>query len=90
MIWATLLMLTFCIINIASYKGLVRFNFLLFFFKVLVIILDSRYTHAKPVLILPTLPAACRLHFHSLAAAILNCCSFLAALHLHLPDSNTA
>lgn len=38
-IWATVLMLSFCIINIASYKGLVRFNFVLFLFKVLVIIL---------------------------------------------------
>jgi len=39
MVWATILMLAFCIINIASYKGLVRFNFLLFLFKVVVIIL---------------------------------------------------
>ncbi len=37
--WATLLMLTFCIVNIVSYKGLVRFNFVLFFFKVIVIVL---------------------------------------------------
>jgi amino acid transporter len=39
MIWASALMLALCIINIASYKGLVRFNFVLFTFKVLVIIL---------------------------------------------------
>jgi amino acid transporter len=39
MVWATILMLSFCIINIASYKGLVRFNFVLFLFKVIVIIL---------------------------------------------------
>jgi amino acid transporter len=32
-------MLSFCIINVVSYKGLVRFNFLLFTFKVLVIFL---------------------------------------------------
>lgn len=38
-LWATLLMLTFCIINIVSFKGLVRFNFILFHFKVIVIIL---------------------------------------------------
>ncbi len=38
-VWATFLMLTFCIINIVSFKGLVRFNFVLFLFKVLVIIL---------------------------------------------------
>jgi amino acid transporter len=38
-IWAMLLMLGLCGINIASYKGLVRFNFLLFFFKVSVICL---------------------------------------------------
>ncbi len=37
--WATVLMLTFCIINIVSYKGLVRFNFTLFVFKIAVIIL---------------------------------------------------
>ncbi len=37
--WATVLMLSLCIINIASFKGLVRFNFVLFIFKVVVIIL---------------------------------------------------
>lgn len=37
--WATLMMLAFCVINIASFKGLVRFNFVLFTFKVLVIFL---------------------------------------------------
>jgi amino acid transporter len=36
--WATLLMLALCIINIASFKGLVRFNFLLFLFKVCMLI----------------------------------------------------
>ncbi len=39
MIWATILMLSFCIINIVSYKGLLRSNFLIFSFKVLVILL---------------------------------------------------
>lgn len=39
MMWATILMLALCFINIASFKGLVRFNFLLFAFKVAVIIL---------------------------------------------------
>lgn len=39
LIWATVLMLTFCMINIVSYKGLVRFNSALFFFKVMVIVL---------------------------------------------------
>lgn len=39
MIWATMLMITFCIINTASFKGLVRFNGILFFFKIAVIIL---------------------------------------------------
>lgn len=38
LIWATILMLAFCIINIVSYKGLMRFNFVLFSFKVFVII----------------------------------------------------
>lgn len=37
--WATLIMLLLCFINIASFKGLVRFNFLLFGFKILVILL---------------------------------------------------
>lgn len=37
--WATILMLGLCIINIASFKGLVRFNFILFLFKVCVIFL---------------------------------------------------
>lgn len=37
--WATLLMLALSIINIVSYKGLVRFNFILFLFKVAVILL---------------------------------------------------
>lgn len=39
MIWATILMLSFCIINAVSYKGLVRFNFIVFLFKILIIIL---------------------------------------------------
>ncbi len=38
LVWATILMLAFCIINAVSYKGLVRFNFVLFLFKVVVII----------------------------------------------------
>lgn len=37
--WATLLMLGLCFVNIASFKGLVRFNFILFIFKVFVILL---------------------------------------------------
>jgi amino acid transporter len=37
--WALILMLGLCVINIASFKGLVGFNFLLFFFKVSVITL---------------------------------------------------
>lgn len=37
-LWATILMMAFCIINIVSYKGLVRFNSALFLFKVLVIV----------------------------------------------------
>ncbi len=39
LVWATFLMLFFCIVNIVSFKGLVRFNFVLFVFKVTVIIL---------------------------------------------------
>ena len=38
-IWAILLMLSFCVINAVSFRGLVRFNNLLFFFKVGVIVL---------------------------------------------------
>ncbi|HVY53189.1 MAG TPA: APC family permease [Gammaproteobacteria bacterium] len=37
--WAIVLMLGLCIVNIASFKGLVGFNFLLFLFKVCVIVL---------------------------------------------------
>ncbi len=38
LIWATIIMFSLCIINIASFKGLVRFNMLLFIFKITVII----------------------------------------------------
>jgi len=38
-VWATVLMLGLCTINIASFKGLVSFNFVLFLFKTIVIIL---------------------------------------------------
>lgn len=37
--WATILMLSFCFINIASFRGLVGFNLVLFSFKILVIII---------------------------------------------------
>ena len=37
--WASILMVTFCTLNIVSYKGLIRFNSLLFGFKVIVILL---------------------------------------------------
>ncbi len=37
--WATALMLSLCFINIASFKGLIRFNFILFIFKMGVIAL---------------------------------------------------
>jgi len=39
MCWALVIMLGLCVVNIASFKGLVRFNFILFFFKVCVILL---------------------------------------------------
>lgn len=39
LLWATVLMLSFCIINIVSYKGLIRFNLSLFLFKVVVILI---------------------------------------------------
>ncbi len=38
-IWATILMLSFCIINVTSFNALVRFNSALFIFKVAVILL---------------------------------------------------
>lgn len=38
-LWAGILMLVLCLINIVSYRGLVRFNFILFVFKFSVIIL---------------------------------------------------
>src|SRR3990167_10649176 len=39
LMWATGLMLSFCIINIVSFKGLERFNLGLFLFKIIVIVL---------------------------------------------------
>lgn len=39
LIWATILMLGLCVVNVASFKGLVRVNFLLFLFKICVILL---------------------------------------------------
>jgi amino acid transporter len=41
LIWATVIMLALCIINIASFKGLIFFNQILFTFKVGVIILTA-------------------------------------------------
>jgi amino acid transporter len=38
-IWAAILMLSLCLINILSYRGLVRFNFVLFVFKFAVILI---------------------------------------------------
>lgn len=38
-VWASILMLSLCAVNIMSYQGLVRFNFFLFIFKFSVIIL---------------------------------------------------
>ena len=38
-VWAMVLMLGLCVINIVSFKGLVRFNFLIFIFKVSVMAL---------------------------------------------------
>ena len=38
-LWAAILMISLCLVNIFSYQGLVRFNFLLFVFKMLVILL---------------------------------------------------
>ncbi len=47
-LWAIILMFSFCVINIASYKGLVRFNFILFIFKIAVIILTvAALVHTK-------------------------------------------
>jgi len=38
-IWAAILMISLCLINILSYRGLVRFNFVLFVFKFSVILI---------------------------------------------------
>lgn len=38
-LWAALLMMLLCVVNIISYRGLMRFNFLLFIFKFTVILL---------------------------------------------------
>src|SRR3990167_845784 len=39
MVWATILMFAFCVLNALSYRSLMRSNFLLFWFKVAVIII---------------------------------------------------
>jgi amino acid transporter len=39
LLWAVILMFSLCIINIASFRGLVQFNFVLFNFKLVVIVL---------------------------------------------------
>lgn len=38
-VWATILMLAFCVINIVSYRGLMHCNFSIFLFKVVVMVL---------------------------------------------------
>lgn len=43
LVWATIIMFALCVANVASFKGLVRFNFALFLFKVAVIILAVVY-----------------------------------------------
>lgn len=51
LLWAVVLMLALCIINIASFKGLVHFNFVLFTFKLIVILLTIvmlMKTHFQP------------------------------------------
>jgi amino acid transporter len=72
--WALILMLGLCVINIASFKGLVGFNFLLFFFKVSVITLTIT------MLVLPSLRQDGKLSWQRLHRV---------ALRLHLPDLNT-
>jgi len=39
LIWATILMFAFCIINVLSFKGLVGFNFIIFTIKICIILL---------------------------------------------------
>jgi amino acid transporter len=49
--WAVILMVGLCIINVASFRGLIGFNFILFSFKILVIILTVIWlmkTHFQP------------------------------------------
>lgn len=38
-VWAVLLMISFCVLNVVSFQGLIRSNFVLFTFKVVVILL---------------------------------------------------
>lgn len=53
LLWAGVLMLGLCALNIVSYRGLVRFNFILFFFKFSVILITifaifhTRFTPAN-------------------------------------------
>ena len=47
-VWASLLMISLCVINIYSYQGLMRFNFILFVFKFSVIVLTIfAFLHVK-------------------------------------------
>ena len=47
-VWASILMLSLCLINILSYRGLMRFNFVLFVFKFSVMVLTIfTFLHVK-------------------------------------------
>lgn len=46
--WAAILMFGLCVINVVSFKGLVRFNFILFIFKIAVIVITvATIIHTK-------------------------------------------
>ncbi len=70
---ATILMLALSVLNVASFKGLVRFNFLLFFFKVLVIIFAVFaliHTSFHPANFAGMIPGTATSNWHAILAAV--------------------
>ncbi|MBS0357884.1 MAG: APC family permease [Proteobacteria bacterium] len=73
MIFATLLMILLCIVNVASFKGLIRFNSLLFIFKVFVIVITVMAlwkTNFHPQNFQGTFPGFFRADWHAILAAV--------------------
>lgn len=73
--WATLLMLGLCFVNVASFKGLVRFNFILFTFKIAVIAftifaLMSTSFHSQNFILPASLANSSTDYWHAVLSAV--------------------